>query len=160
MDNFRKRYAILIFRILIGVIFVVASIHKIIDPTEFAVSVRNYMILPPAWSNFVALTLPWVELFAGLLLILGIQTKPAALLTTTMLGVFFAAVIYAYIIGLDIDCGCFTSSGSSEGRVGIYHIVRDGVLLVISAGILSLDQGRESVLDLIYGLGSVVLRAG
>ncbi len=140
MDESRKKCTMLFCRLLIGIIFVAASVHKIIDPQDFAVSVRNYMILPPAWSNFVALTLPWVELFAGLLLIIGIQTRPAALLTTVMLGIFFGAVVYAYSIGLDIDCGCFTSSSHSEGRVGLYHILRDGVLLVISGGILFFDR--------------------
>lgn len=151
MDNPGKRSALLICRLFIGSVFVAASVHKIIDPADFAISVRNYMILPPGWSNFVALTLPWVELFSGTLLIVGIQTKPAALLTTAMLGIFLAAVIYAYSIGLDIECGCFTSSSSAEGRVGVYHIARDGVLLAISAMVLCFDTGGESLLNLIFG---------
>lgn len=151
MDNPRKRLALLICRLFIGAVFVAASVHKIIDPGDFAISVRNYMILPPALSNFAALTLPWVELFSGILLIVGIQTKPAALLTTAMLGIFLAAVIYAYSIGLDIECGCFTSSSSAEGRVGVYHIVRDGVLLAISAMVLRFDSEGKSLLNLIFG---------
>ncbi len=112
-------------RIFIGALFLYASYHKILDPAEFAVSVRNYMIIPPSWSNLVALTLAWVELGAGLFLIAGIQTRASALLTTGMLGVFLAAIVHAYWIGLDIDCGCFTSGAGSTGRVGLYHIVRD-----------------------------------
>ncbi len=149
MDHSRKIYILLICRLFIGVLFVAASIHKIVDPAEFAVSVRNYMIVPSSWSNLIALTLPWVELLAGALLIIGIQTKPAALLTTLMLAVFLGAVIYAYAIGLDIDCGCFSSSSSSEGRVGVYHIVRDAVLLLISAAVLFLDLGKNSVVNFV-----------
>ncbi len=149
MDYSRKTFSLLIFRLFIGVLFVFASVHKIIDPAEFAVSVRNYMIVPPSWSNVIALTLPWVELVAGALLIIGIQTKPAALLTTIMLAVFLGAVIYAYAIGLDIDCGCFSSSSASEGRVGVYHIVRDAVLVIISGAVLFLDLGKSSVVNLI-----------
>jgi len=143
------KYVTLGFRIFIGVLFVAASVHKILDPFEFAVSIRNYMIAPASWSNIIALTLPWIELGAGLMLILGIQTKPAALLTTGMLAVFFAALIYAYSIGLDIDCGCFSSSSSSEGRVGIYHLVRDSLLVVISASVLLFDRGE-------FGIGRLV----
>jgi uncharacterized membrane protein YphA (DoxX/SURF4 family) len=139
------RFATVALRLFIGGLFIYASIHKALDPASFAVSIRNYMILPAAWSNIVAISLPWVELGAGLFLILGIQTRPAALLTTGMLGVFLGAIVYAYFIGLDIDCGCFSSSESSVGRVGVYHIVRDTMLVLASLLVLVTDRGDFSL---------------
>jgi uncharacterized membrane protein YphA (DoxX/SURF4 family) len=139
------KYFTLAARLLIGGLFVYASLHKIIDPMSFAVSIRNYMIVPPSWSNILALTLPWIEIGAGGFLILGIQTRPSALLTTGMLGVFLGALIYAYTIGLDIDCGCFSSAESSTGRVGLYHLVRDSCLFLISFFILIADKGHFSL---------------
>jgi len=139
------KYLTLAARLLIGSLFVYASVHKILDPAGFAIAVRNYLIIPPAWSNVVALTLPWVEISAGLFLIAGIQTKPSALLTTAMLGVFLAALIHAYAIGLDIDCGCFSSAGSSPGKIGIYHLVRDSALFLTSLFILLADRGEFSL---------------
>ncbi|MFC1834716.1 MauE/DoxX family redox-associated membrane protein [Thermodesulfobacteriota bacterium] len=140
-----KVYAALAFRLIIGGLFVYASIHKIMDPGSFAESVRNYMILPPSWSNLVALTLPWIELGVGAFLILGIQTRPSALITTFLLGVFLCTVVYAFSIGLDVDCGCFSSGQSSEGRIGFYHLVRDTALFLISLCILFLDKGHFSI---------------
>jgi uncharacterized membrane protein YphA (DoxX/SURF4 family) len=139
------KYLTLAARLLIGSLFVYASIHKIIDPADFAMSIRNYMIVPPLWSNILALTLPWIELGAGCFLILGVQTRPSALLTTGLLGIFLGAVIYAYSIGLDIDCGCFSSAASSTGRVSIYHLVRDSSLFQISLFILVKDKGDFSI---------------
>ncbi|MCX5873190.1 MAG: DoxX family membrane protein [Deltaproteobacteria bacterium] len=141
----QMKYILLFARLLIGALFVYASVHKIWAPLDFAVSIRNYNILPPSWSNMVALTLPWIELGAGVFLILGIQTKPSALITTWMLGVFLVALIYVYYIGLDIDCGCFSSAASSTGRVGINHFVRDGLLFSVSLFILLMDRGDFSV---------------
>ncbi len=138
----KLKYLTLAARLLIGALFIYASVHKILNPAEFAVSVRNYMIIPPAWSNLVALTLPWVEIAVGVFLVLGIQTKPSALLTTGMLGVFFAAIVYAYSIGLDIDCGCFSSASGSSGKIGIYHFIRDGALFLVSLFILLTDRGE------------------
>jgi putative oxidoreductase len=132
-------------RLIIGGLFIYASIHKIIDAADFAASIRNYMIVPPAWSNILAITLPWIEIGAGGFLILGLQTKPAALLTTGMLGIFVSALIYAYSIGLDIDCGCFTSAAASTGRVGMYHLVRDTSLFLISLFIVVADRGNFSI---------------
>lgn len=139
------KYLVLAARWLIGGLFIYASIHKLLDPAQFAVSVRNYMIIAPAWSNLVALTLPWIEVVAGLFLIVGIQTRPSALITTGMLAFFLGAMIYAYSIGLDIDCGCFSSGASSGGRIGLYHLGRDTLLLLTSLSILLLDQGAFSV---------------
>ncbi len=132
-------------RLIIGGLFIYASIYKIGDPANFAVSIRNYMIVPPSWSNILALTLPWIEIGAGIFLVLGIQTKSASLLTTELLGVFLAALIYAYAIGLDIDCGCFSSGVSSTGRVGLYHLVRDASLFLISLFIVVMDKGNFSI---------------
>ena len=139
------KYLSLAARLFIGGLFLYASIYKINDPATFAVSIRNYMIVPPSWSNILALTLPWIEIGAGVLLILGIQTRPSALLTTGMLGVFLGALIYAYSIGLDIDCGCFSSAASSSGRIEIYHVVRDAVIFLISLSVLLTDRGDFSV---------------
>ena len=139
------KYLILAARLLIGGMFVYASIYKVFDPADFSVSIRNYLIIPASWSNIVALTLPWIEIVAGVFLILGIQVRPSALLTTGMLGVFLGAIIYAYSIGLDIDCGCFGSAATSGGRIGVIHIARDVALFLVSLFILVSDHGNLSV---------------
>jgi putative oxidoreductase len=135
-------YVVLAARLLIGGMFVYASIYKLFDPVSFAVSIRNYMIIPASLSNIVALTLPWIEIVAGGFLILGVLVRPSALLTTGMLGVFLGAIIYAFSIGLDIDCGCFSSAATSGGRIGLIHIARDASLFLISLFILVLDSGN------------------
>lgn len=142
------KFLILLARLFIGVMFIYASVHKIADPGAFAVSIRNYLIIPPAWSHIAALTLPWVEMGAGVFLVLGIQTKPSALLTTCMLAVFLAAIIRAYAIGLNIDCGCFSSGAGPSEAIGLYHIVRDSALVCISALVLLFDQGHFSMASL------------
>jgi putative oxidoreductase len=142
------KYLTLAVRLFIGAMFIYASVYKVLDPTEFAVSIRNYMILPPSWSNVAAVTLPWIELGAGALLILGIFTKPAALLTTGMLIVFLAAIIYAYSIGLNIDCGCFSSAASSQGKITFFEIVRDSILVLVSLFIVLADRRDFSILSI------------
>jgi len=139
------KYLILAARLLIGGLFIYASIYKILDPASFAVSIRNYTILPEAWSNVAAMTLPWIEFIAGVLLVAGVQTRPSAFLTTCLLAIFFGAVVYAFSIGLDIDCGCFSSAVSSKGKVGLYDIVRDAALFLVSLLIVVKDSGDLSL---------------
>lgn len=153
-EDITVKYAILGARLFIGGLFVYASVYKIIDPAEFAGAIRNYLLLPAAWSNVAALTLPWVEVVAGALLVLGIQSRPAALLTTGMLTVFLGAVVYAYATGLDIDCGCFGSPESSGGRVGIAHIVRDLALVLVSFAVVLWDRGDFGLETIFHSKGA------
>ncbi len=139
------KWITLLARLLIGSLFVYASIYKIFDPSSFAASIRNYGLIPPIYSNLIALTLPWLELGSGVFLILGIQTRAASLLTSSMMLIFLGAIIYAYALGLDIDCGCFSSSAESSGRIAPFHIFRDGFLALVSIWTLIFDRGELSI---------------
>ncbi len=139
------KYAVLAARLLIGGLFVYAGMYKVLDPGSFAPAIRNYMILPPAVTNAVAVTLPWIELAAGLMLILGLYTRPAALVTTGLLGVFLAAIGYAYVTGLDIDCGCFSSPQGSSGHIDFLTLARESSLFLISLFVLGADRGFFSL---------------
>ena len=78
----------LVLRVFLGLYFVHASLDKIADPPAFARIVYQWQVLGPIPSNIVAVTLPWVELLAGLLLIVGIWKRDAAAVVAVMLGVF------------------------------------------------------------------------
>lgn len=139
------RHLMLLARILIGGLFIYASAHKILNPADFAISIRNYMILPLGWTNIVAITLPWIELGAGILLLVGVLTRPSALLITSMLLVFLLAMVNAYWMGLDIECGCFSAPGQSSGKIGPLYFLRDVSLFLTSAFILFFDKGDFSL---------------
>ena len=142
------KYLALAARLLIGGLLIMLACTMFWTRQQFAVSIRNYMYFRFPGANVMAVTLPWIELGAGALLILGIYTRPAALLTTGMLVVFLAAIIYAYTIGLDIDCGCFSSAASSQGKITFFEIVRDSTLVLISLFIVLADRGDYLILRL------------
>ena len=66
-------------QIALGAIFVAAALPKIADPPSFAHMIYNYRILPGGLINISALVMPWVELLAGLALILGVWVASRAL---------------------------------------------------------------------------------
>lgn len=139
------KYLVLGARLLIGGLFIYASLHKIFDPADFAQAIRNYQLWPAELTNLAAVILPWIELIAGVFLILGVQTRPSALITTCLLAVFLVGLYRAYFIGLDISCGCFSSASSSGGRIDLVTLWRDSMLLLISLFILVADQGVFSL---------------
>ena len=59
-----------IIRIVMGIIFIYASYSKILDPTSFSQNIHNFGVTPLFIENIIALSLPWIELFIGIGLII------------------------------------------------------------------------------------------
>lgn len=125
-------------QIALGAIFVVAAWPKIVDPPSFAHMIYNYRLLPGGLINVSALIMPWVELVAGLCLILGLWTRPARWLIAAMLVVFMIAIGINLVRGNAIDCGCFDVSAANlthEERIRDMWMVllRDAGMLLMCA---------------------------
>jgi uncharacterized membrane protein YphA (DoxX/SURF4 family) len=76
---------------------------------NFAFQVEAFKLLPSWGVQFVAHTLPITELTLGLLLLIGWRLRVwATLLTAIMLG-FFVVVTRAYLLHMNINCGCFAT---------------------------------------------------
>ncbi len=128
-----NKYFILGLRLLLGVVFIYASIDKIDKPGSFAQAIYNYRMLPHATINLMAIVMPWLELISGVLIIIGLFMRGSALLIGLMLLIFIMAISSALVRGLDISCGCFRVEGGHTLAVDL--LVRD-ILMFIAAGIV------------------------
>ena len=70
--------ALVSLRILLGSLFVYASIDKIAFPPRFAEIVQNYLILPSFLIKPFSILLPWIGLFVGVSLIVGLSVNGCA----------------------------------------------------------------------------------
>jgi putative oxidoreductase len=127
-------------RLYLGTIFLLACWHKLLDPAAFAIDIATYQILPLAVINPMGIVLPWVELGAGVMLLVGFRTRAAAMLVTGMMAMFLVAISIAVAKGLDMSCGCFASQGAAEDPISWRTIVRDGTWLLLALYVLSLDR--------------------
>ena len=125
MNQFFKGPIILICRILLGGIFIYASLDKIAHPAEFAKAIGNYHVLPFGLENLLALTLPWLELLAGVALITGVMVDGAAIMVIIMNIVFIFAISQALARGISIECGCFSVTTEGGDNIGLQTIIRD-----------------------------------
>jgi len=122
----------------LGALFVIAAIPKIADPPSFAHMIYNYRIVPASLVNLMALTMPWVELLAGLALIIGVWKRAALGLIGAMLVVFIVAIGINLARGNAIDCGCFNVADAGKSYEQRIHdmwldIFRDiGMLLMVA----------------------------
>jgi len=125
-------FLILLGRYALGLAFVVASVSKLLDPVEFALSVHRYAILPEALVLPTANLLPWLELIAGVcLLFVRRYREAAAVVMLTLLLGFTAALIVAKLRGLDAPCGCFGGFWK-QLQTTESSIVRNAVLIGIA----------------------------
>jgi uncharacterized membrane protein YphA (DoxX/SURF4 family) len=123
-----------IVRFILGLVFLYASVGKILDPKAFAENLIAYRIFDsPQMLKYVAVTLPWIEWFCGIFLILGVFVRSVSALTTLLLFTFLAGMISALARGLEIHCGCF---GSPQETIGAFSLLRDGFFFLVSLIVL------------------------
>tara|TARA_Y100000817_G_scaffold50982_1_gene36729 strand:+ start:5561 stop:6016 length:456 start_codon:yes stop_codon:yes gene_type:complete len=122
-------YLIFSFRVILGIIWIWASINKIQDPAAFARAINNYHVIPFGLENTIAIFLPWLELIIGIFLISGILVNGASFISSSLLFLFIILITQAILRGFNIDCGC----GLKEGQlVGWNKIVENIFLLATS----------------------------
>jgi len=137
MKRITDRYLYLLIRFFIGGLFIYAGLGKIMAPFEFAVTIGSYNLMAPfefavtigsynlvptRLIGLVAATLPWIEVLAGLGVILGVRTKACSLIISSLLAVFILILILTYLRGMDIDCGCFRGV---DRKIGPLVIIED-----------------------------------
>lgn len=101
-------------------------------------AVRAYEILPIWLANALGIILPWLEIGAGLLLIIGVGIRFAALFGSLLMVLFIVAIAQAWARGLSIDCGCFGGGGTIDPSQTKYleEILRDTGLALLGLYLL------------------------
>jgi uncharacterized membrane protein YphA (DoxX/SURF4 family) len=123
-----KQITLRIIAIVIGALFIYAGTVKIIEPVEFARDIDNYKMLPWRLGVFLALYLPWLEIFCGLALITRILYRGGVFIVTALMSLFIIASIVAKARGLDVSCGCF--GHASKYLNFTWHLALDFALLI------------------------------
>ena len=143
--NFR-RLVVWIGRLLLGGIFVYAGYAKLVYPNHnlwpyfmlkfsistnlstFAFQVQSYKVLGAEGASLVAHTLPFVEIVLGMLLLIGWKFRICAAIVTAVLAGFLTLVTRAYLLHMEINCGCF---GTPEPLTGM-TVLRDSALVALA----------------------------
>jgi len=143
-----QEYAGLLGRWVLGGLFVYMGLAKALHPDAFLKLLRQYELTDSSFLlNSIAVTLPWFEVFCGLLLLAGVAVRGTALWLLLML-VPFTAVVLHRALGISslqhiafcavrFDCGCGT------GEVLICRkLVENSLLILLSCGLLA-GRGRS-----------------
>ena len=137
----RNRTVLVVFRIVLGGLFIYAGVVKALEPLDFAQNIRNYRLVGQALSFAAALVLPWLEILAGAFLIAGIWKRGAALVISGLLVFFIVLTAVTMVRGLDVECGCF---GPVERKAGWSVILEDLAMLYAGLALLSAREPKPS----------------
>jgi uncharacterized membrane protein YphA (DoxX/SURF4 family) len=135
MKSRLRKYFSISARLMLGALFIAASIDKIAHPGEFATIIHNYQILPDSLINIVAIVLPWLEGLLGFVIMSGFLLPGATVIANLLLFAFFSALIYNLARGLNIHCGCFTTKITGEPQTA-WYIIRDSAFLLLGLTVL------------------------
>lgn len=135
-------------RMVLGIVFVWASLYKIAEPREFAMSIALYDMLPLSLVNLLAITLPVVELATGVTLILGLWTRASALVVNAMLLMFIGAIGYVVFVRgkAEFGCGCFSPAAEEAGKeLATDTLWRDVAYLLVGVYVMIFDDGAVGI---------------
>ncbi|MGB7749261.1 MAG: MauE/DoxX family redox-associated membrane protein [Verrucomicrobiia bacterium] len=135
-------------RWVLGAAFLYLGLNKALHPVDFLKLLRQYELLQsPLALNVLASVLPWFEVFCGLLLLLGVAVRGAAVILLVMLGLFTGVVLQRAeamhtmlsipFCAVKFDCGCGT------GEVLICRKLIENGLLMLLSGCQLMGYGRQ-----------------
>jgi len=137
-------------RIILALVFIIASIEKIQRPWDFGRAIFVYDMMNGWMAYFIspmAIIMPMLELVTGVLLLANRLVRPSALLILAMNIVFVIAILSAMMRGMDIDCGCGLDVGvlaiiaGTQADAG--SLVRDFVIIAMNLVVLFSPQSKS-----------------
>ena len=121
-----------VIRLGLAAVWFFAGLAKVREPAAFVRAVRAYDVTPEWLSQAIGYGLPILEICLAVLLVLGLATRPVAIVSAGLLTTFIIGIVQAAIRGIKVECGCFGGGGSTTQTTYLLDIARDTGLLLLS----------------------------
>lgn len=143
----------LLARLILGVTLLWAGALKVTHPDQSALAVRAFRILSYDLAGYVGYGLPIVEILVGLLLVIGLLTRPSAVVGGLLMLAFIVGIGWAWAHGYSIDCGCFGGGGTIAASQTQYpiDILRDTGLVACAAWLVVRPRTAYSLDQRLFG---------
>ena len=138
----RKELVALVARVLLGLWFLYAGGLKVFVTGlgAFTKDIANYKMVAQPLDAFIAYSVPWLEIVAGICLMVGWMRRGAIL---TLFGLVFAfsfSIGWAWWHQLDISCGCL---GSDEPIRYWAKAIELGFYFILLGWLWLMEQGAN-----------------
>ena len=140
-------------RLILAAVFLMSAVPNLAAPRQFAGDVQQYRMLPRPLASAFGYALPYAELAAAVMLLIGVYPVWAALGVVVMLLAFMAAVGVAMARKMNLTCSCFGLL--YRERVGWSTQIRDGILLALALFIIVADDSAPTLADMLSNPGQL-----
>lgn len=134
MKPINKRRVLTTIRFILGIIFLVSGIGKLISSSEAQylvelLATEFYWLIE--YSSFIVMTTSILELVIAVLLLWGKYIRWALSGMLVMLIGFSSVLFYFYLQGMNVEgCGCFGAFGFSSGLE--FTLIRNVVMMLLT----------------------------
>lgn len=136
--------SLVIARLVIGFTLIFAGWAKLRNGrVSFLNAVLGYDLIPEGIAVFLARYLPRIEIFTGILLVVGLLSWAAALVAFGLFAVFTGAITISLLRGKENVCGCLGKLTPVQWRLVYRNTFLMGLLLPVYAfngGALAIDS--------------------
>ena len=146
-----------------GLMFLLASVHKLTGFAKFRAVLRDYRVMPGAMVPLAAAALPVLEILLGLGWLFLAEVRIVALGTIALVALYTSAIAANLLRGrVHISCGCgFGKATGGEETLSWGLVIRNTALLIVAV-VATLPEVPRSlgVLDyvtLVAALAGIVL---
>ncbi|MGL5867193.1 MAG: MauE/DoxX family redox-associated membrane protein [Dermatophilaceae bacterium] len=155
LESQRRGRAVLsvVARLFLAGVLIWAGAVKVGKPLTSARAVQAFEIFPYDLAGWIGIGLPFAEIALGILLLLGLFTRPVAIVSTMLMLAFVVGIAQAWVRGLTIDCGCFGGGGQVAAGQTDYpqDIARDLVFAAAGAWLWRHPASMASLDRLLFG---------
>lgn len=122
-------------RLVLGAVLIWAGLSKVTRLQDSVRAVMAYRLFSYDVGHLIGTLLPIIEIIVGILLVLALFTRAAAVVGGLLMVAFIIGIASVWARGLSIDCGCFGGGGTIDKAQTHYlrEILRDTGLLICAA---------------------------
>jgi hypothetical protein len=136
-----------------SLVLIVAGVMKVRDASSFASQIAAYQIVPRTVATGMGRTLPFLEIAAGLLLLL--RPRLGGPLCSLLFLSFAVAVQINLLRGrTELVCGCFGASGRQPIRPS--HVAMN-LMLIAASLVAAISKGPPSLISARIGISFLAL---
>jgi len=150
MTSKRRRIILLSIRILLGLVFLLSGIGKLIDSGYVnyelvrLLSTQYYWIIE--YAAIIMISISIIELLIAVLLLWGKLLKTALAGALLMLVGFSSVLGYFYLQGMNVaSCGCFGALGIGGGLE--FSLIKNGVMIVLIIAAFVLITPKDNIMQ-------------
>ena len=136
-------------RLVVGGVWIAAGVIKLPTPESSVTAVRAYQLLPPSTTNLIGHVLPILEIAIGVLLVLGLFTRVAAVASALLQVAFLVGISSVWMRHIAINCGCFGDGGvTSWAKASAsypWELARDTALFLASGWLAWFPRTRVAI---------------